>query len=171
MSALATLKLFELEDLYYQTLYAAMDPDTGEVIDEVLAEKLNEIVEAKDKKLLNLACLYRALELESSALKTQEDILNARRQSIENRAESLFRFLNSNLEEGARLSDSRVALSWRKSETVEVKIEPDQLLEKVGGEFTKVEYSPRKKELKEALKEGRVFEGVSIVSKMNLQIK
>ncbi|MDI7165934.1 siphovirus Gp157 family protein [Leptospira santarosai] len=171
MSALATLKLFELEDLYYQTLYAAMDPDTGEVIDEVLAEKLNEIVEAKDKKLLNLACLYRELTLESTALKTQEDYLKSRRQSIDNRAESLFKFINANLQEGTKLSDNRVTLAWRKSETVEVAIEDDQLLATLGEEFTKVECKAKKKELKEAIENGRSFEGVELVSKMNLQIK
>lgn len=36
MNALTTFKLFELDDLYYKTLYSAMDPDTGEIVDEVL---------------------------------------------------------------------------------------------------------------------------------------
>lgn len=171
MAALATLKLFELDDLYYQTLYSSMDPDTGEIIDEVLAEKLDEIVEAKDKKLLNLACLYRALALEAFALKTQEDILKARREAAENKAESLFNFIKANLSEGTKLSDDRVALSWRKSETVEVDIEADNLLSVLGEEFTKVECKARKDELKKALKAGRTFKGVRIVPNQNLQIK
>ncbi|WP_061226142.1 siphovirus Gp157 family protein [Leptospira interrogans] len=171
MSALATLKLFELDDLYYQTLYAAMDPDTGEILDEVLAEKLNEIVEAKEKKLLNLACLYRELHLEAIALKTQEDILKTRREAAENKAESLFKFINANLREGEKLSDSRITLSWRKSEAVLVNIEDDELLSTLGEEFTKIEYKPKKKELSIALKAGRTFNGVRLVANQNLQIK
>ncbi|EMO53882.1 siphovirus Gp157 family protein [Leptospira noguchii] len=171
MNALTTFKLFELDDLYYKTLYSAMDPDTGEIVDEVLEKKLNEIVEAKDKKLLNLACLYRALILETVALKTQEDVLKSRRQTIENRAKSLFSFINANLKKGEKLGDDRVTLSWRKSESIEVDLQDHDILYKLGEEFTYIEYTPKKKELKEAIKAGIVFPGVRLVLSQNLQIK
>lgn len=170
MAALATFKLFELDDLYYQTLYAAINPDTGEIVDEVLAEKLNEIVEAKDTKLLNLGCIYCELELEAAALKSKEANLKKRREALEKRYKSLLRFIKANLQEGTKLKDDRVKLYWRKSESLDVKIPDNQLLTVLGEEFTKIEYSPMKNELKAAIKSGRSFKGVELIENQNLQI-
>ncbi|MDI7219372.1 siphovirus Gp157 family protein [Leptospira santarosai] len=173
MSTLSTLRMYELNELYYKTMENAIDSETGEILDEVLFAKLNEIEEAKEVKLLNLACYFKEIEAETLSLKIQEDKLRSRRQSLEKQAERLEKWIHDNMEVGAKLSDERASLSWRKSEIVEVKLLERDLVEKLGAENVRIEvrHVPDKQSLKDAIKHGRVFEGVALISKMNLQIK
>lgn len=44
-----TLTFYDLNQLYYEALQSAVDPETGEIIDEDLFELLDEIQEEKEK--------------------------------------------------------------------------------------------------------------------------
>ncbi|WP_078123971.1 siphovirus Gp157 family protein [Leptospira alexanderi] len=169
----STLSFYDLDNLYYEALYNSVDQETGEIIDEELFKLLDEIQEKKEKKLLNMACAYKAISSEALAIKAEEERLRARRRTLENQSSSIKSYIHRNAVEGDKISDSRAEISWRKSTETLVDIEESDLIAKLGEEFvtTKTTYAPNKVELKRAIVEGREFAGVALVTKQNLQIK
>ena len=103
---------------------------------------------------------------EAEAIKAEEKALAQRRKVRENKANGLTKYLGSYLA-GRKFSTPKVAISYRKSEAVEVAegaSVPDEFL---------VEQAPKidKVGLKKALKGGAVIDGVSLVERQNIQIK
>lgn len=144
---------------------ACIDPETGEVID---MEKLQALEMEFEAKALNIACWIKNLKAEAEAIKTEKQNLEKRQKAAENKAESLKKYLSDNLN-GMKLKDSRVAISYRRSESVEV---DDMLdLRTLPDDLVKVRLEPDKTAIKEAIKEGMVVKGCRIVEKNNLQIR
>ena len=106
------------------------------------------------------------MKAEVEALKTEKDAFAVRQKSAENKMESLKRYITVYLE-GTSFESSKVKVSFRKSETVEIMegaIIPDEYLR-----FKEPEVN--KTDLKKALKSGVEIAGVSIVENQNIQIK
>ena len=83
----------------------------------------------------------------------------------ENKAESVKKYITRALN-GDKFKNARVSVSYRKSESVcveDIAALPD--------EFKKITVEPKKTELKEAMKAGKVFEGVTLEVKENVIIK
>src|SRR5574344_1732207 len=92
------------------------DKETGEILDEQAFEALQ--MERNDK-LENIALWVKNLLSESEALKAEEKAFAERRKSAENKAESLKRYLDSALD-GQKFNTTKVAISYRKSTSVDV---------------------------------------------------
>ena len=97
----------------------------------------------------------------------QIKIFTARKDSAKNKRESLKSYLAAFLQ-GKKWQNSEVAISWRKSESVEVD-DIDKLPEQYQRVVTTVEAN--KKQLKADLKSGVEVAGVRIIEKQNIQIK
>ncbi|EMO43846.1 siphovirus Gp157 family protein [Leptospira santarosai] len=169
----STLTFYDLNDMYYEALRNAVDQETGEIIDQDLFRLLDEIQEEKDRKLLNMACAYKAIQAEADAIEAEEERLKARRKALENQVDSIGSWIKYNAEAGVKIKDPRAEISWRKSSQVIVQIEESDLITKLGERFVKTEitHSPIKADLKKAIEAGEEIPGVWIDSKLNLQIK
>lgn len=155
-----------------EEVYEVFDDETGEVSDidrfEELKKRLDELTEARDDKISNIACWYKSLLAEAEAIKAEKMALAKRQKSCENKAESLKKYLDYALQ-GKKFSDSRCNITYRKSKSVVV--DPDLDPFNLPIQFQKVTIEPNKVELKKAIEGGQIVEGVEIVEKNSIQIK
>lgn len=147
-----------------QAIMSCIDFDSGEVID---LEKLQELQMEKEQKIENVACWIKNLAAESAAIKDEISNLQDRMKANEKKAESLKGYLNYALE-GEKFHTAKVAVSWRKSEQVNVVDEaiiPKKYLVKT------VSVKPDKTAIKDLLKQGKTVKGCELLLKYNAQIK
>lgn len=146
----------------------AADHD-GDITDFPLVSDLEALQMVRERKLLSMACLVKDIEAEADALKKEAASLAERARVKSNAATRIKGVISAFMEPGEKLADSRAALSWRKSEAVEVEVEAEKLPE----EFRRVKVitDADKTALKDALKAGREIDGARLVTKQNLQIK
>lgn len=146
-----------------EAILSCIDLESGEIIDESALEALQML---RDEKLENVGLWIKNLVAESSALAAEIKTLMERKRYKENKTESLMAYLASALH-GERFETSRVVVSWRKSESVNIAegaVLPEEYL-------VPVEPRPDKTLLKKDLKEGVEINGVELISKQNIQIK
>ena len=161
------MNLFEINDAITRCVKLAdgdyVDTETGEIIDTAAIEQLEM---DRDTKIRNIACWIRNLESDEKQLAEQEKIFRERKQACKNKRESLKSYLAAFLN-GKKWQNSEVAISWRKSESVEVEegaAIPEQYLRYKEPEINKAQ-------LKADLKAGAVVDGCQLVTKNNIQIK
>lgn len=146
-----------------------IDLETGEVID---VEKLTALEMQREEKIEKVALWYKNLLSDAEALKAERTTLAERETQARNKAESLKKWLENALN-GSKLSTSKVAISFRKSESVEITTEEFMKWATVYGDdlLTYKEPTPNKTAIKTAIKAGRIVKGATIVEKQNIQIK
>lgn len=147
-----------------QAIMACVDAETGEIID---AEALDALLMQKDEKLEGIACWIKNLQSDALAYKAEKDAFAARQKAAENKVESLKKYLADALQ-GQKFSTAKCAVSFRKSETVEVedvKLVPAELLR------VKTTIEPDKTAIKAAIKAGQEISGCKLVESINTQIK
>lgn len=140
-----------------------IDYETGEILDW---DKLDELQATKEQKIENIALYIKNLNAEAAALKAEKDAFAERQKAAEKRAEGLKQYLTNALK-GEKFKTTKVNISYRKSETLEIAngVEiPEDFLKYTEPEINKTD-------LKKAIKDGLLLEGVSIVERKNIQIK
>ena len=146
-----------------EQILECIDTETGELLD---ADKLAELFIAKEEKIKNVGEWYLNLCAEAKALKEEKEKFAARQKAVENKAESLKRWLDFALQ-GERFKSTTVQISYRKSEQVII----DDIY-KVDERFLKyAEPTADKTEIKKALKQGEEIFGCHIETKSNISIK
>ena len=153
-------------------LLEIFDEETGEVTDidrfEELKKALDDLAEERKQKISYVACWYKSLVAEAEAIKTEKQNLAKRQQAVENKAESLKKYLEYALQ-GEKFEDARCKISYRTSESVTFADGFDY--SKLPTEFQKVTVEPNKVELKKAIKDGQGFAGVFLQKKTSTIIK
>ena len=153
------MNLYEINN----EILACVDEETGEILD---VEKFESLSIAWDTKVENIALWIKNLKAEAEALKAEKDNFAQRQKSAENKMNNLKKYLSAALG-GEKFKTAKVAISYRKSEALEI-AEGANIPE----EYLKYkEPEVNKTELKKAVKAGKTFEGVSIVENNNIQIK
>ena len=152
-------------------VYSKVDGETGELLDASVVDDLKELdVLRLDRKtkLENIACYIKNLEADAAAIASESKKLADRAKRKKSRAESLRKYItNSMITAGEfEVETLRVALSFRKSEAVEI---PDESV--ISHKYCNVTYKPDKKAIKEAIKNGQRVRGAALVENQNLQIK
>ena len=162
------MNLFEIDDAIQRCVKLEnsdnyVDTETGEIIDTAAIEQLEM---DRDTKIRNIACWIKNLESDENALAEQIKVFTARKNAAKNKRESLKSYLAAFLN-GKKWQNSEVAISWRKSESVEVEegaAIPEQYLRYKEPEINKAQ-------LKADLKAGTVVYGCQLVTKNNIQVK
>ncbi|MDE5860846.1 MAG: siphovirus Gp157 family protein [Ruminococcus sp.] len=139
-----------------------IDGETGEVID---VDRLSELVMERDTKLENVALWIKNLDATAKAIKAERDVLKARQEQAEHKADLLREWLSKALD-GEKLETPKVRVSYRKSTAVEV---DDRLPKKWCSK--KIVYTPDKVAIKTAISNGKKITGAKIVERQNIQIK
>ena len=158
------MKLYEIDN----AILECIDMETGEIID---IDKLNELELERESKIEGVACWIKDLKAEAEALKNEKQALAERQRVAENKAESLKKWLAYALQ-GEKFKTPKCAISFRKSEAVEVTDEGLNNLMKEHDELlTYKAPEPNKTAIKQALKDGLNVEGVQLVQNTSTIIK
>lgn len=155
------MNLYEIDE----AILECVDTETGDIVD---LERLEALEIERDKKISNIACWIKDLKAEAEAIKAEKMALDKRQKAAENKGEQLKDFLSRYLA-GAKYSDSRVAISYRKSVSTEIAEDLD--LNTLPDDCKKITVAANKTAIKEALQSGKVIEGCALVEKNNIQIK
>lgn len=158
------MTLYEIDN----AIMECVDLETGEIID---IEQLDMLQMERDAKIENVACWIKDLNAEAEAIKAEKQALAERQKVAENKAESLKKWLAYALQ-GEKFKTSKCAISFRKSEAVEVTDEGLNNLMKEHDELlTYKEPTPNKTAIKQAIKDGLNVEGVQLVQNVSTVIK
>lgn len=140
-----------------------IDAETGEVVD---ADKLNALQMEREEKVEAVALWIKDLTAEAAALKAEKQAFSERQAAAEKKAESLRKWLSDALA-GQKFKTTRVAVSFRKTESVDV---PDVWA--LGDEYLKfADPTPDKQKIKAALKAGETVTGAALVEGQSMTIK
>lgn len=169
------MTIYEIDDEFaskMNELLEIFDEETGEIADldrfEELKKALDGLAEERKQKISNVACWYKSLVAEAEAIKAEKQKLAKRQQVTENKAENLKAYLEYALG-GEKFKDARVNITYRKSEGIHFADDFDgNTLPK---EFLRIKAEPKLTEIKEAIKGGQQFEGISLVERQNMLIK
>lgn len=161
--------LYEISAELEKAWNSAIDPDTGEIINEDALQELEQLGMQREEKLENLALFYKNLSAEAEALKAEKMRLAARQAAAEKKAEGIKKYITESMDSagGEKIKTSKVAIGWRKSESVQINAGaflPDEYL-------TYKEPEPNKAAIKKALKAGTSIDGATLVTTNNIQIK
>lgn len=141
-----------------------VDEETGEILN---AADLDELKMAREDKIENIGLYIKNLEAEKEAVKHEKDNFADREKKLGKKIDSLKGYLTYALD-GQKFSTPKVAVSFRKSESVLVKdkyLIPDNYMN------LSVVREPNKTAIKNALKRGEEIMGVELLEKRNISIK
>ena len=146
-----------------------IDAETGEFLEDKFVELMEGYEADRSVKIENIALLIKDLLADAEMIKAEEKRLADRRKSKENKAEHLKNYLAASLRKSGdnKFESPKCALSFRKS--IIVVCDNDKLDKKYMNE--KIEYSPDKKAIKEAIQNGTEVAGAYLEERQNLQIK
>lgn len=151
--------LYEIE----QAIMDCVDMETGEIID---IDRLDQLQMDRDTKIENIALYIKNLLSDVAGIKAEKDNLAQRQKVAENKANSLKRYLSGYLA-GQKFSTARVAISFRKSESVNI-----EDITAIPEEYLKYkDPEPDKTAIKSMLKSGKKVPGAELVQNQNIQIK
>lgn len=140
-----------------------VDTETGEIIDP---EKLSQLQMDFDDKVEGIALWIKDLLSDATAIKAEKDKLAERQRVCENKAKNLKEYLSGFLG-GEKFKTPRVAISYRKSKSVDV-----QDITALPKEYLKYsEPTANKTEIKKAIEAGTAVPGCVLVESQNIQIK
>lgn len=160
------MKLYEI-NAQLEALLEQVDPETGELTCDLGA--LEELAVAREEKLEGLALYCKNLSAEAEAIRSEEKTLAERRKVAENKAARAKAFLADQLA-GEKFQTPRVAVSWRKSEAVELGM--GFFATDANERFLKYkEPEADKTAVKAALKAGEPVPGAELVTRINMQIR
>lgn len=162
------MTLYEINGIIEGILENCYNPETGEIYDEDLMVQYESLRLTKEEKAENIACFIKNLEAESAAIKEEAKRLTARAKSAENKANHLKDYLQFCMH-GEKLSTPRCAISYRKSQKVEV---DENRLNEIPEDYLRYK-DPEvdKTRVKEALKAGEVIPGCKLVDNVSMIIK
>lgn len=166
------MKLYELQPEIEQigealNLYAS--EHMGDITDFPYEAQYEALQGERDQKLLNLGSWFKSVQAESKAYADEIKVMQDKKKVRDNKMQWVKEFINSYLKVGEKINDTRVQLSWRKSETVEIDDMFD--IKRLPGAFVKVVEEVDKTMVKNFLKQGKTLKGITLKQNDNLQIK
>ena len=146
-----------------QGIMDCIDMETGEIVD---LDRLHDLQMERGDKIRNIACYIKNLRSDAAQYDEEAKTFAARKKAAQTKADSLTAYLSSMLN-GEKVKDKEYAISWRKSESVNItddSLLPDTYL---------VPQPPKvdKAGIKAALKAGTAVTGAELAEKNNIQIK
>lgn len=152
--------LYEID----RAIMACCDFETGEIIDQ---ERLDALQMERDEKIEAVALWVKNLESDALAYNAEKKAFAEREAAAIRKADSLKKWL-ANALDGQKFNTSKCAVSFRRSNKVEVTD-----LDSIPKEYMRetVTFEPDKVVIKELLKIGVEVSGCRLVEAFNTQIK
>lgn len=153
------MRLYDIDE----AILSCIDTDTGEILD---ADKLNALQIEREEKIENVALWIKNLKSDAEALKAEKQAFADRQKAAENKAESLKKWLTEALA-GEKFKTTRVAVSFRKSKSVQV-----EDIWKLDDSFVKyAEPTADKAAIKKAIEAGQEVAGATLVENVSISVK
>ena len=164
------MRIFEVNNEINRIFEEGVDPTTGVISDEALAE-LERLQITKEQKIENLLMAYKNEKAMADAIEAEIALLKTRLDTHTNKANGIKAYAEYVLQ-GETFETAKVKVSYRNSESVEVPKNFDwESLKHRKFVIVKKTYAPDKAMLKKLLKEGKTFPFAELVQKRNIQIK
>lgn len=169
------MKLYEINsqiEQLWQHADEAFDAEASPEHLDQLERLLKQAEVSLAEKAVAIACLIKGIEADIDALAEEELILRNRRKTAERQADWLRAYLAGNLTPGEKIKDARVVISWRKSQSVQLLVDPQHLPQNFRREKLIVEAD--KVAIKDAFEAGTAttLSGLAeVVTKNTIQIK
>lgn len=163
------MNIYEIDSKLEELLNGAIDPETGElVIDD---EQISALVMERNAKIENLAMYIKNKKAYAADLKAEADELNKRRKAAEQNASRAEDYLFEVLG-GEKFTSVRAAITFRKSQKVDVKPEFYDWAERNAPELLRFKAPEADKTaIKNRAKLGEVITGVEIIDTLSMTIK
>lgn len=152
--------LYEID----QAILECVDLETGEIIDQ---DRLDGLMMERSAKIESVALWVKNLESDAVAYKAEKEAFAAREKQASEKAKRLKEWL-ARACEGEKFNTAKCAVSFRKSEAVEIAegaTIPEEYMR------TKTTTEPDKTAIKTALKDGKEIDGCRLSTKLNTNIK
>lgn len=159
------MTLYDIDKELERAFDAAVDPDTGEIVDDGAYADFVQLDMKRDEKLEGVGLWIKNLKAETEAIRAEELLLAGRRRAKENKLEELKRWLAYALD-GEKFETPKLRVSFRNSQSVEA--DPAKLPDKY---LRFCDPVPDKQKIKDALKAGMVIPGARMVTRQSLIIK
>lgn len=159
-------KLYEIDS----AILECIDAETGEVLD---VERLNALQIEREEKIEKVALWYKNLLSDAEAYKAEKEMFDEREKKAKKKAEGLKQWLEYALS-GSPFTTSKVLVSFRKSEQVEVNEEEFIAFANSNSRDDLLSYkepTPNKTAIKRAIKDGQNIGGCTLIEKNNINIK
>ena len=151
--------LYEIQE----DILSCIDLKTGEIID---VERLHGLQMERRQKIRNIACWIKNLLADARAYEDEEKTFAARKSAAKNKADRLKQYLSDCLH-GEKIQDREFSIGWRKSQKIHIDegaaIPPAYLIPAPD----KVD----KQGLKDALRQGVLLPGITLMEYNNIQIQ
>lgn len=152
--------LYEID----KSILGCIDQETGEMIDP---DRLEALFMERNQKIENVALWIKNLQSDALAFKAEKEAFAEREKAANAKIEQLKKYLAQALD-GQKFSTGKCAVSFRRSEQVEVL---DETIIPRAYMVETVTYKPDKKLIKEMLKDGEQVSGCQLIENLNPQIK
>jgi len=147
--------------------------ELAEIEEELDEQTLRDTWEAlaleRAEKIENVLSFIKHLRHMATGCKAEAKSLADRAKGYETKADNMLSYLQSQLKEREKYESTRHKITWRKSQSVEIEIDPALL--PVPYQRIKTTVEPNKKALLDDLKAGGEIEGVKMIEKLNMGVK
>lgn len=158
------MNLYEID----HAILGCVDRETGEIVN---VDALNALEMERDAKIENIALWIKNLLSDAEQIKAERGALEEREKAAKNKAENLKKYLSGYLN-GNKFNTSKVSISFRKSESVDISdIKKIMNMDDADSYLKYSEPTPDKTAIKQAIKSGKTIPGCCLVEKKNIQIK
>lgn len=145
----------------------SVNEETGEV-DEAYVRIFEDLQMQKDEKLENIGCYIKNLNADIKAFQEEEKVMKKRREVLEHKVERLKKYVSTIL--NGEKWDKSTKVRFGFTESTQTVIDDETLIPK---KFLikKIDYSPDKNAIKEAIKSGKKVKGAHLNTVKNIQVK
>lgn len=143
-------------------IISCVDAETGEIIDP---QRLKELQMERERKIENVALWIKNLKADLVAYKSEKEAFANRERRTKAKIDSLSNWLTEALD-GQKFNTNKVAISFRKSESVN--ITDEKIIPK---EYKRIKAEPDKIAIKEALKNNLQIPGAALIENRSISIK
>ena len=154
------------ETIIHEDVLACVNPDTGEILNE---EMYNNVCEDAENFAEQLALEVKNCKAKTKAIKEEVKNLQNRALASENKEERCKALLRYVLH-GKKLKTPRASVYYRKSKSVDVRADFDELLA-VNPDFVRIRQEYNKTAIKEALEDGQTIPKCEIVEKESVVVR
>lgn len=158
--------LYVIDSAIEKAFNDAVDPETGEIIDESKLEEIDALNMKRDAKIEGVGLYYKDIKAEAEMVKAEADNLAKRYKALENKAEGIKTYLSKAVN-GEKFKTPKLSISFRKSTSTHV----------IDQELIPMEYLdfkdpvPKKTEIKKAIQSGKEVPGAELVENVSTIIK
>ena len=159
---MSTWTLYNINKEIQELLWNAEEYD-----DETFRDTWEALTLERRQKIDDTLSAYKALKTWAEGCKAEAKVLKERADKYERQAENITTRLQGLLEDGETFKSSRHELSYRKSTSTNVTVDPQMLPEP----YRRISYAANKTAIKEALESGETIPGCSLERKTNVIIR